>query len=824
MDFEIKIPEIFSRLGHNGQHYEVTQWFPKCAVYDDLGWHHFSYLDQGEFYSDFGNYDVSITLPKDYRVGATGVLQNKCEILWLDSLATLGNRVDFSRKHGENENKTLYYKAEQVHDFAWFADKNYIVRKYTFQPKTVENPVDIWVFNLSQNSHIWQDAPIFSHDALDFYSRWYGDYPYSQMTIVDGDLNAGGGMEYPNITVVSTTSSTDMLEIIIMHEIGHQWFYGILANNEREEAWLDEGLNSFSEHRYWNEKYGENDPLWILFNEIDLPFNIPIFSQITHKYMQDMSYFHRALCNIDQPITLESSEFEWMNYNGIVYSKSAIILTFLQQYLGEAKFDYAMRQFYETWKFRHPRFADFRAIIESTANEKLNWFFDDLLQTTKKIDLAISDFRTRKIADRFLTTIEMENRGDIDLPVEVGIFSGEKQLTSAWTYPNETIHFYTKTLPQKAQLDPRNILPDMNKLNNYSGFPPIDFQFLAALPKQDKFQIFHSPVLDLGKFDGFRLGWKFSRKSIFMLPHNFLVSADYGTKSKKMNYELSYSNTKFLGKLKRLDYKISATQHYGGVQKINGFLTMKFAPKFDDSAFYSFQVNVGFLNLENKNQNWFDVTKWELLNYFFLETNEEFFANLKLATIDANINYRIGFLEKSFQHMNLNVRIERYLWKILYGETLLNFSSLINSNFAPRQEYIFLGGGIDPIFSDDFIGYDRSSENKALFWAEDGPSLLGYGEDNAFGTIGFSVRNFLILPFFESVTTKLFYEFGNIANSETELLKNWKSDAGISVHFSEMVDLYFPIWVSKPTENKPRFDFRMRIKITLPTGPESLRF
>ena len=823
LDFEVKIPNIFSRLGHNGQHYEITQWFPKCAVYDNLCWHNFSYLDQGEFYSDFGNYDVSITLPKNYRVGATGILQTQSEIAFLDSLAQLDENAEF--QNNQNTIKTVCYKAEQVHDFAWFADKNYIVRKYEFHPKTIKNSVDIWVFNLPKNKRVWRDAPIFSHDALDFYSRWYGDYPYSQMTVVDGDLNAGGGMEYPNITVVSTSSSADMLEMVIMHEIGHQWFYGILANNERDEAWLDEGINSFSEHRYWNEKYGKNDPLWILPNETDLPFDVPIFSQITHKYMQDMSYFYQAVRNADQPINLESSEFEWLNYSGIVYSKSAIILTVLQQYLGEVKFDRAMRQFYETWKFRHPRTADFREIIESVAGEKLDWFFDDLLQTTKKIDLAISDFSVKSSADGFVTTVKIENRGDIEMPTEIAVFSGEKQLASAWAFPEKIVEFFTQIEPNRAQLDPQNLLPDMNKLNNYSELPPIDFCFFVALPEQDKFQIFHSPVFDYGKFDGFRLGWKFSRKSIFMLPHNFLISANYGIESDQMNYELNYSNTKFLGRPRSLDYGISTSQNYGCVRKHSGFLAMEFAQKFDDAPFYSLDLNVGFLNLKNTNSDWFDNKKWDLMNYYYLETKEEFFTHFQLATIGAKFNYRIGFLDENpFQRFNFDVKFEQYLWKEFYGESQFSFSGLTNSAFAPKQEQIFLGGGIDPTFSDDFAGYDRSAENNALFLVEDGPSLLGFGENNESGTIGFSMRNFLTLPFSEPFTMKIFYELGNVAETELDLLKNWKSDAGFSVHFSEIVDFYFPIWVSKSSENSPKLDFRWRMQITLPTGPESFGF
>ena len=279
--FFIKLPLVFSRLGHSGKHYEITQWYPKPAVYDHKGWHPMPYLNMGEFYSEFGIFDVKITLPKDYRLMATGDLVNgENEIHWLDSLAAQGDslhvlpkkelkkKLKLMKKNAEKaetvdssdiEMKTLHFHQENVHDFAWFADKNWIVRKGELLLSDSTQNITLWSFYLPKNAEIWGNSIEYLHDSGYWYSKFYGDYPYNHLTAVDGDMSAGGGMEYPNITVISKMGSKHLLEMVIMHEVGHNWFYGILGSNERDHTWMDEGLNEFNNIRYWEAKYGEEN-------------------------------------------------------------------------------------------------------------------------------------------------------------------------------------------------------------------------------------------------------------------------------------------------------------------------------------------------------------------------------------------------------------------------------------------------------------------------------------------------------------------------------------------------------------------------------------
>ncbi|MGD1846182.1 MAG: M1 family metallopeptidase [Salibacteraceae bacterium] len=255
--FMVKIPDgQFSRLGHEEQAYQVTQWYPKPAVYDKDGWHAMPYLNQGEFYSEFGSFDVTITLPKNYVVGATGDLQTKSEIEWMNKRALLTSRTkefdlnDLSFPESSKEQKTIRFTQKNVHDFAWFADKRFHVLKDTIKLPHSGREVTTWALFTNLEANLWTRANEYINNGIYYYSLWNGDYPYNQMTAVESALSAGAGMEYPNITVIGESTTPFFLEVVIVHEVGHNWFYGILGSNERDHPWMDEGINTYNEIRY----------------------------------------------------------------------------------------------------------------------------------------------------------------------------------------------------------------------------------------------------------------------------------------------------------------------------------------------------------------------------------------------------------------------------------------------------------------------------------------------------------------------------------------------------------------------------------------------
>ena len=393
--FHVKIPETFSRMGHIGQSYQITQWYPKPAVYDKYGWHPLHYLDQGEFYSEFGSFDVSITLPENYIVGATGDLQDTSEINRMNEKAestqnamhNWNANTDVSFPPSAKEFKTLHYKQINIHDFGWFADKRFNILKGEVELPGSKQKVTTWALFTNNQPKLWSRAPEYLHDAIYYYSLWVGDYPYKQVTAVDGTISAGDGMEYPNVTVIGEEGSAFTMDQVITHEVVHNWFYGLLGSMERDHAWMDEGINSYYEDRYLRTKYPDHRAV----NNLPEPLaKFLDIAQYKYKYLMDFGYQLMARENLDQPIELTSARFTDFNYDVIVYGKTMLIFNYLKAYLGTATFDRIMKKYFDNWKYKHPQPEDLRKLFETETGKNLSWFFDDLLKTDKKIDYKIS--------------------------------------------------------------------------------------------------------------------------------------------------------------------------------------------------------------------------------------------------------------------------------------------------------------------------------------------------------------------------------------------------------------------------------------------------
>jgi hypothetical protein len=359
--FHVKLPYNFSRGGYVGETFQVTQWYPKPAVYDNKGWHPMPYLDQGEFYSEFGNYEVNINVPDNYVVAATGTLKDDSEKEWL----TTRRHFEWSptsrrekNKYGQVKTirnlyppasanfKTLHFSQQNVHDFAWFADKRFVVEQDTCLLPSGKI-ITVSTYYPSTSKKTWQDALAYAKSGVRFYSREIGEYPYDKVSVVEGPLEAGGGMEYPGITIIAPGISGKELDKMIAHEIGHNWFYGALASNERQYPWLDEGFNSFYERRYTREKYGNEKK-----GEIE----------------QDL-LLDKQFRGADQPINTPAAEFGTLNYGLIAYGKTADWLNYLDTTLPSGTLDRAMRAYYQKWKHRHPSPEAFRVIIDSVSGQ-----------------------------------------------------------------------------------------------------------------------------------------------------------------------------------------------------------------------------------------------------------------------------------------------------------------------------------------------------------------------------------------------------------------------------------------------------------------------
>ena len=372
--FFVKLPSYFSRSGYDEQQYMICQWYPKPAVYDRKGWHAFPYLDQGEFYSEFGTYKVSITVPSTYVIGATGTLQTVSELSQYKSIGAENykNKNGLRRYIAANQKptKTLQYFAGNVHDFAWFADKDFVIQYDTLRLVS-GNMVDVFSYYQPNGNKEWNSSISFIKDAVKHYSEWVGEYPYPTVAAVEGPKNlSSGGMEYPMITLItSPDAKTEGLDAVITHEVGHNWFYGIIASNEREHPWMDEGLNTYFQFRYEAEKYRANS----VFGS-SLPMDIKNLP--ADEFLARIMF---AMNSLPAKPAIQTHSTAFTNkdeYGIVVYLKTAIWMSILESSIGKENLMNGMKEYYNEWKFKHPYPEDFKASMEKGTKQDLKSLFD----------------------------------------------------------------------------------------------------------------------------------------------------------------------------------------------------------------------------------------------------------------------------------------------------------------------------------------------------------------------------------------------------------------------------------------------------------------
>lgn len=539
--FRVKIPDgKFSRLGHTGQAYYITQWYPKPAVFDAQGWHAMPYLTQGEFYSEFGSFDVSITLPANYVVGATGLLQdNPTEEAWMNERASQPFGMDVSGGNAfpasAAEFKTLRFTQDNVHDFAWFADKRFIVRKSEVVLPKSGRSVKTWALFTPKNARLWEDAVSYVNESVRLYSEWVGDYPYDACTAVDGTISAGGGMEYPMITIIGDMGSKHALDNVIAHEVGHNWFYGILGSNERDHAWMDEGMNSFVELLYMRERYPGSG------------FNLGISglkglitnTKDGHRMQSELMYRFNARRNLDQQIALPSADFTSTNYGCIVYAKSALVFDHLLAYLGDDVMKRCMNAYFDEWKFKHPQPKDVRKVFERESGKELGWAFDRLIGTNNKFDVkavklrasgehptANFVFKSRSIKRSLFPLTGYHSRvpgfvhwqqGVRNTPFPVIGYHGTDSLGTTWLRSNSSGAKEEEPLPwpnaDRIRIDAGNRTLDIDRRNNsvrshglFRRWAPLRFKWLLGMEQDDKRTIYYTPLPAWNGNDGWQLG------------------------------------------------------------------------------------------------------------------------------------------------------------------------------------------------------------------------------------------------------------------------------------------------------------------------------
>jgi hypothetical protein len=386
LTFKAKIPRTFARTGFRGDYFFLSHFYPALGVYEQEGWNCHQFHVNTEFFSDYGNYDVSLTVPRGWVVGATG------------------RQAD--RRDNADGTTTHRYVQADVHNFAWTTSPDYQVRQQRFEHPGLP-PVEMRL--LIQPEHLHQTDRHFAatRAALANYGTWYGAYPYGHITVIDPAYGSGaGGMEYPTLFTCGTRIFNPVdggsPEGVTIHEAGHQFWYGIVGNNEQEHAWLDEGFNRFSDDRAYEAAYGREQTVRRYFRLSSrgrgtggfFPLRFPDLT--TDRWTRAVDQYRPAA-------TAETAARPTYLYypplsSNITYAKTAVWLMTLERHLGWDTLQKIMSTHFERWKFKHPQPQDFFNIANEVSGQDLTWFFDQVYRGSEAFDYAVESVVSKPAA------------------------------------------------------------------------------------------------------------------------------------------------------------------------------------------------------------------------------------------------------------------------------------------------------------------------------------------------------------------------------------------------------------------------------------------
>ncbi|HEY9229306.1 MAG TPA: M1 family metallopeptidase [Gemmatimonadaceae bacterium] len=445
------------RMGHDGPLYEIAQWYPRMAVYDDVrGWNHEPYIGAGEFYLEYGDFDVTLTVPATYIVAATGELMNADSVLTTTQRQRLARArqsdttiaiITASEAGNANTTRpkqsgtlTWRYTAKNVRDFAFAAGPEFrwdasgykgILVEALYRPKADK----------------WPEVNKMHRSAIEYFSEQWYPYPWSHATTVEGPIE---GMEYPMLTFVPNSPNREDQEWAVMHELGHQWFPMIVGSNERLYPWMDEGFNTFIDLANAAKYFAGT------------PYGDTVESRPLHLYAQ------HALPGNEQPLINRPVEVRDLFWGG--YQKPALMMQLLRfEVLGKERFDAAFREYIKAWAFKHPTPADFFRLMRDQSGMDLDWFWRDWIFTTARLDQAVDSISRGENG----SSVVLTNRGTMVMPAELSLTFDDGTTTvvklpvDMWNLGDRFVYRVPggKNV-RSAEVDPRRALPDIDRANN----------------------------------------------------------------------------------------------------------------------------------------------------------------------------------------------------------------------------------------------------------------------------------------------------------------------------------------------------------------------
>jgi Peptidase family M1 domain len=450
--FHDQFPETQARTGWKRDFVLGGQWFPKVGVWWNGAWNCHQFHVTTEFFADFGVYDVTLTLPQNEVAGATGVLVN-----------TVKNA---------DGTQTLTYHGDDIHDFAWTASPRYKVGEDTFQG--AKGPVQLRL--LMQPAHWSQEArhAKILKQTLDHFERWYGPYPYKTLTFVDPEPDsAAGGMEYPTFITGETNwwmpDGIYLPEVVVEHEFGHQYWYGMVATNEFEDAWLDEGVNSYTEVKILDDILGR-----------DTSFLHQFGITVGEREGQRLQFI--GVADVD-PLARKAYQYASFNsYGGITYGKTASVLLTLEKVIGEDTVQKALHTYFIRYRFTHPTKEDFLKTFEEVSGKDLRWYFNQAVYGTQVLDYEVrridsypavwyeKGFKEKKGETVYESRVQIHRKGEFVFPVEIEVkFDNGEKVREQWDGQDRWIRFtyQKKATVESVELDPDHTIHlDRDNFNN----------------------------------------------------------------------------------------------------------------------------------------------------------------------------------------------------------------------------------------------------------------------------------------------------------------------------------------------------------------------
>ena len=453
------------RMGRDGSLFELAQWYPRLCVYDDLrGWNTEPYLGQGEFYLEYGDYNLSVTVPAGFIVAATGTLQNAAEVLTSAQISRLAqaSKSDAtvhivtqdelksgtarSRKTGT---MTWRFAAKNVRDVVWAASPDYMWDASSWQGHMA------FAYYRPSAIDTWKDAADMSRMSIQEYSERWFPYPYPQITAVEGPIS---GMEYPMVAMENKSADKYDLYNVVTHEIGHMWFPMIVGSNERMHMWQDEGFNTFINYFSEARRYPEKGTY-----EQRVAEN----RALVENFMQH---------NVDEPLEVQPDRINPQLLGENAYVKTAVGLAQLRdEIMGPQAFDEAFREYARRWAFKHPGPADFFKTMEDVGGRRLDWFWREWFLENEHFDAGIDTVAQKQVGDIDSVAVRFRNYAKGVLPIRAR-FTFSDGSTQDFTYPAEVWStnplFYDRVYEfkgkklTKVQLDPTNRIVDVDKTNN----------------------------------------------------------------------------------------------------------------------------------------------------------------------------------------------------------------------------------------------------------------------------------------------------------------------------------------------------------------------